>query len=217
MNIDENENKSDSQNQEENISTEEKTAKINEQNQNQVEKQTNTNEETNKKQNQKEKVLTPFKMIGKAINIVIWVLIVLALGILIFTVASHKTEVFGYRMYIIMSGSMEPQINIKDAIITKQEAEPKVGDIIAFENGSAITVHRITKVYTEGDNRLYQTKGDNNNAEDQGLVQKSQVKGTVKVILPVVGQTVYFLQSHFIVLILAIGIIIIFILVRRLL
>lgn len=215
MNIDENENKSDSQNQVENISTEENTAKINEQNQ--VEKQTNTNEETDKKQNKKEKVLTPFKIIGKAINIVIWVLIVLALAVLIFTVASHKTEVFGYRMYIIMSGSMEPQINIKDAIITKQEAEPKVGDIIAFENGSAITVHRITKVYTEGDNRLYQTKGDNNNAEDQGLVQKSQVKGTVKVILPVVGQTVYFLQSHFIVLILAIGIIIIFILVRRLL
>ena len=161
--------------------------------------------------------LKPLKTIGKIANIIIWTITVIILLLLLVTVASNKTDVFGHRLYLIMSGSMEPTIKIKDAIITRYEAEPKEGDIIAFENGNAITVHRITKVYTEGDNRLYQTKGDNNNAEDQGLVQKSQIKGTVKVIMPVLGQTIYFLQTHFIVLILAIGIVVIYIIVRRLL
>lgn len=174
-------------------------------------------EVSNNTEKKEKAFLKPLKIIGKIANVIIWTVTVIILLLLLLTVASNKTDVFGHRLYLIMSGSMEPTIKIKDAIITKYEAEPKEGDIIAFENGNAITVHRITKVYTEGDNRLYQTKGDNNNAEDQGLVQKSQVKGTVKVIMPVLGQTIYFLQTHFIILILAIGIVVICIIVRRLL
>lgn len=165
---------------------------------------------TNKKQN------PILKAISLATKIILWSLIVITLSLLLITVASRKTDILGYRLYIIMSGSMEPTIHVKDAIITKQIDEPQNGDIIAFENGDMITVHRIIKVYTEGDNRLYQTKGDNNNADDPGLVQKTQVKGKVKVVLPFVGRTVLFLQSHFIVLILAIGIITIIIIARRL-
>ncbi len=173
----------------------------------------NTEEEMNKEN----KFMEPLKFIGKFTNILIWILTILALIILLITVLSKKSDVFGFRLYLIMSGSMEPTINVKDAILTQNVKEPKEGDIIAFENGSVITVHRITKVYTEGEKRYYQTKGDNNNSEDVGLVQNSQVKGTVKVVMPVVGRTIDFLQSHFIVLILAIVVIVITIIVRRLL
>ena len=111
---------------------------------------------------------------------------------------------------------MEPTIKTNDAIITQKIDDPQEGDVIAFENGNMITVHRIVQVYTEGDNKMYQTKGDNNNAVDQGLVQRTQVKGKVIARLPGVGQVIRFLQSHFIILILAIGIILIVLLVRRL-
>lgn len=179
-----------------------------------AEKSTETAEQS--KQTKQKKSNPILKAISIATKTVLWALIVITLTLLLITVASRKTDILGYRMYIIMSGSMEPTIHVKDAIITKQIDEPQNGDIIAFENGNMITVHRIIKVYTEGDNRLYQTKGDNNNADDPGLVQKTQVKGKVKYVLPFVGRTVLFLQSHFIVLILAIGIIVIIIIARRL-
>lgn len=179
-----------------------------------AEKSTETAEQS--KQTKQKKSNPILKAISIATKTVLWALIVITLTLLLITVASRKTDILGYRMYIIMSGSMEPTIHVKDAIITKQIDEPQNGDIIAFENGNMITVHRIIKVYTEGDNRLYQTKGDNNNADDPGLVQKTQVKGKVKYVVPFVGRTVLFLQSHFIVLILAIGIIVIIIIARRL-
>lgn len=146
---------------------------------------------------------------------VVWVALITAMLVLIATVVSRKTDVFGYRIYLIMSGSMEPTIHVKDAVITKQENEPKQGDVIAFEDGNIITVHRIVKVYTEGEKRLYQTKGDANNMIDQGLVQKTQVKGKVVFNSSIIGNTVFFLQHNFIVLILAIGIILIIIIIRR--
>ena len=163
------------------------------------------------------KKTNPLKIIGKLFNIVIWILIIVMLGILLLTVLSKRTDVFGYRLYTIMSGSMEPTIHVRDAVITQAIDDPQNGDVIAYENGNAITVHRIIKVYTEGENRLYETKGDNNNSKDDGLVQKTQIKGKVVARLPILGRTVLYLQSHFIIMILAVGILLNIILVKRLL
>ena len=169
------------------------------------------NEENNKTK-KRNPILSAISITFKT---VVWVALITAMLVLIATVVSRKTDVFGYRIYLIMSGSMEPTIHVKDAVITKQENEPKQGDVIAFEDGNIITVHRIVKVYTEGEKRLYQTKGDANNMIDQGLVQKTQVKGKVVFNSSIIGNTVFFLQHNFIVLILAIGIILIIIIIRR--
>ena len=194
-----------------NTATEEKTVETAE-----TAQTTQPEEPTNNKKIKTKKSNPLLKAISITIKTILWALIFITLSLLLITVASQKTDVLGYRLYIIMSGSMEPVIHVKDAIITKQIDEPQNGDIIAFQNGNMITVHRIIKVYTEGDNRLYQTKGDNNNADDPGLVQKSQIKGKVQFILPFVGDAILFLQSHFIIMILAIGIIVIIIIARRL-
>jgi signal peptidase len=129
---------------------------------------------------------------------------------------SKKTDILGRRLYVIMSGSMEPTIMTKQAIITEEVNDPQVGDVIAFGKDDFITVHRIIKVYTEGDKKLYQTKGDNNNAEDKEVVSKDIIKGKVKYILPGVGETILFLQQHLILLVVAIGALIIIIVIRRL-
>lgn len=149
------------------------------------------------------------KILGKIVSAILWIVVILALAVLIMTVTSKRTSIFGYRMYLIMSGSMEPTIHVRDAIITKEIDTPQTGDIIAFENGGIITVHRIIQEYTEGDNKLYQTKGDNNSGIDSGLVQKSQVKGKVICNMPLLGRTVLYLQGHVEILFLLIGVIII--------
>lgn len=204
---------------ESNKDTNESAESTNEINSDTKESSSNTNDKKGNAKHSKDKPKKngPLKIISTAFNIVVWTLIVITLAILLLTVASRKTDVFGYRLYLIMSGSMEPVIHVKDAIVTKEIDEPQVGDVIAFENGDMITVHRIIKVYTEGDNRLYQTKGDNNNSEDPGLVQKSQVKGKVVCTMTALGNIIYYIQTHFVVMIIAIGIVIMIILVRRLL
>lgn len=166
----------------------------------------NTEEKSEKKKTHKNKFL---KILGKIVSAILWIVVILALAVLIMTVTSKRTSIFGYRMYLIMSGSMEPTIHVKDAIITKEIDTPQTGDVIAFENGGIITVHRIIQEYTEGDNKLYQTKGDNNSGIDSGLVQKSQVKGKVICNMPLLGRTVLYLQSHVEILFLLIGVIII--------
>lgn len=175
----------------------------------------NASNEANIKNN-KNIVKTVIKAVSTITEVIIWIMILFVLVLLLFAGISNKKDIGGYRIYLIMSGSMEPTIHVKQAIITKQIDEPKVGDIIAFGENEVITVHRIINVYTEGDVKQYKTKGDNNNTEDSGLVQKEHIKGVVKYRLPVLGEVILFLQSHLIVLILAIGILIIIILIRRL-
>ena len=116
-----------------------------------------------------------------------------------------------------MSGSMEPTIDVGDAVVTKQIENPQVGDVIAFETSNSITVHRIVKEYTEDNNKLYQTKGDNNNTEDKGLLNKEQIKGKVVIRIPKVGNAILFIQKNIIIiLVLIVGIAVVITLIRRL-
>lgn len=169
-------------------------------------------QETN---NQTSKASKIFGIITKTLGYSIVVLLII---ILIRVLVYKKYDIFGYRFYIIMSGSMEPTIHVSDGIITKETNDLKDGDVIAFNNQGAITVHRIIKTYTqENGDKLFQTKGDNNNAVDRGLVEKSQIKGEVICRIPKVGNAILFLQRNIIIiLILIIGVAIIIYLVRRL-
>ena len=157
-----------------------------------------------------------FKVISITTQTILWILIILMIALILLTAFSRRTDIFGYRLYIVMSGSMEPAINVRDAIITKEIDEPQQGDIIAYENENIVTVHRIVKVYTQENNRLYQTKGDNNNIEDRGLVQQSQVRGKLMYRLPLLGRALIFVQSHLIAFMVVIGVLIMAILIRRL-
>lgn len=193
------------------IDTEEN--KIVEQVKENLQKQENTNQNTTKK--------TKKNIVVRTINIIIklicLLIIVFAIVLIVRAVRYQKYDVFGYRFYMIMSGSMEPTINVGDAVITKEISEPQIGDVIAFEVSNSTTVHRIVKTYTEENNKLYQTKGDNNNAEDKGLLNKEQIKGKVVLKLPKVGDAILFLQKNIvIILILIVGIAIIITLIRRL-
>lgn len=157
------------------------------------------------------------KALGIFGKILCWVMITILIVILVRALIFKKYDVFGYRFYLIMSGSMEPTIGVSDAVITKEVTEAKEGDIIAFNYNGAITVHRVVKVYNENEKKLYQTKGDNNNTTDKGLVQIENVKGKVICKIPNIGNIIIFLQKNIIIiLILIIGVSIIGALIRRL-
>lgn len=112
-------------------------------------------------------------------NVICWVLIlVLAITMVIFltTRIQGKTPtVFGYTIFRITTGSMEPELKIGDIILDKivdDETEIAVGDIVTFEGGSQfqdkLVTHKVIKApYTdENGNLMLQTHGVANEIDD---------------------------------------------------
>ena len=95
---------------------------------------------------------------------------------------SNNIDIFGFKFYTIITGSMEPKYNIGDLIIIK-DIKPnniKVGDVITYSvNSEKNVTHRVTEIVHKDGETLYRTKGDNNNTADTELVRYNQIQGGV--------------------------------------
>ena len=89
-------------------------------------------------------------------------------------------SILGYKPFIVMSNSMKDEFKKGDLIISKVTPydELEKGDIIAFRNKKDfVTTHRIYKEVEKNGSICFVTKGDNNNASDNGLVCKKAYEG----------------------------------------
>ena len=114
--------------------------------------------------------------------LVILILVVYGKCVLMFTDNKYPNY-FGYTLFEVASGSMEPTLYTNDVIlvhITKKDLKEK--DIIAFNSENAIITHRI--IFIDGD--TITVKGDNNNTIDMPI-NKSQVIGKVVKAFPKLG------------------------------
>ena len=99
---------------------------------------------------------------------------------------TNNSDIFGYRMFTVATGSMEPVYNVNDVILVKtvDVSTLKVGDDIAYLgnraelNGIVIT-HRIIEIWTSDDGEVrYTTQGVNNDNPDPS-VSGDQIYGKV--------------------------------------
>ena len=134
-----------------------------------------------KKKNAKKMVLKKFFRILHIPIITVIVLLVIYMGYMKYVKHENNISILGFRQYIVATGSMEPKYNVGDLIIIREspEEEIKIGDIINYisENGTDTITHRVTDIIEKDGQTYYQTKGDNNNAEDPELVKYRQVNG----------------------------------------
>lgn len=89
-------------------------------------------------------------------------------------------SIFGYKPFIVLSGSMETEIFKGDLIIVKitNPEELKIDDVIAFRDAEGtVTTHRIIDIIEKDENKYFVTKGDNNSSQDQNLVGVNDVEG----------------------------------------
>ena len=174
-------------------------------------------EETNyynaRKENNKAKLKNIANIILKTISILIIILLIITI---IRSLVFKKTDIFGYRVYLIMSGSMEQEISVEDAILVRETNQLLKGDIIAFQNGNSVTVHRIVNIKTEENKKLYQTKGDNNNIEDSNLVEQNQIKGKYVMKISGLGKIAMFFKRNLIFVILSLVILTAVFIIKRL-
>lgn len=81
---------------------------------------------------------------------------------------------FGYGMSVVLSGSMESRLSVDDLVIIKATDNYKVNDIVLFQDGNSLVIHRIIEI--DGD--TVTTKGDANNTADEPI-NKRQIKGVL--------------------------------------
>ena len=99
----------------------------------------------------------------------------------------------GIKPFIVMSGSMEPEIQTGSLVFvdTRDTENISEGDIIAFESGGNAVTHRVKRV--ENGNII--TKGDANNNTDGEIINQSAVIGKTIHSIPYVGFVVNSLRS----------------------
>lgn len=124
-------------------------------------------------------------IIGTIIKIIIYIILI---PIIIFNFTliikalinpNETPDFFGYKNFIIVSGSMEPTIMTGDAIFVKEVPEDQIhtNDIISFSQSGTIITHRIIEINTENGIKKYRTKGDNNNSQDRESITYNQIEG----------------------------------------
>lgn len=97
-----------------------------------------------------------------------------------------------YKAYVITTNSMEPELKKDDVVVIKKAKADnlKQGDIITFkQNGETIT-HRIVQIDDIEDGKLYMTKGDNNNVQDEQGLRFDQIEGKLVIKIPQLGKMV---------------------------
>ena len=152
------------------------------------------------------------KYIERAKKVIDVIIIILLYNIiLVFISCLNKIDdvsIFGYKAYIITTDSMKPSINSGDVSIVRNTKEDNIetGDVITFKQGDKVITHRITNIEEQDGKKVYTTKGDNNNLEDDEKVEYSQIEGKNVLTIPKLGYIINALENQvvflFIVLIL---------------
>jgi len=97
---------------------------------------------------------------------------------------------FGIGAAVVLSGSMEDALSVNDVIIVRESEEYNVRDIVVYDDGRDLIVHRIV----EKDGDMITTQGDANPTPDDSINIKS-VKGKVVFSVPYLGVVINALRS----------------------
>ena len=118
--------------------------------------------------------------------------------IIILCIPMSLPRLFGYGIYTVISGSMEPAIPTGSLVyVDRSQADSaEVGDVVAYygsgnDVGTVIT-HRVVAIDEE--DKLV-TKGDANNTEDLIPVSRFNVIGKVVFHIPAIGWLASFVST----------------------
>ncbi len=138
----------------------------------------------------------------KIISNLLFIVFMLVMVFLIFITAQSRftgmePSLFGNRLYVVDSGSMEPSMPVNSLIVVKEMTpdQIKVGDILTYYGANSKTrvTHRVIEIGPNND--YFITQGDANNVEDAMPVERNQVIGKVALTIPLVGYAFRFLSS----------------------
>lgn len=112
-------------------------------------------------------------------DLFIVICIVVIASMIISKILTGWSSIFSYRVFYIMSESMEPQIDTNQLVLGEYVAEDEeleIGGIYAYRRdgiwGEEIIIHRLIEKTEDG---KYRFKGDNNYLPDIELVEDEDI------------------------------------------
>ena len=143
-------------------------------------------------------------------NIFVWLMVILAVCMMIFTVVSVNTfdrsdrSLFGFKAFIVLSDSMSKTDFSAGDLVLIEEVDPstlKEGDIISYTSqnsanyGETVT-HKIRKMTTDANGEPgFITYGTTTDTDDETVVTYPYVLGQYKTHIPKVGKFFQFLKT----------------------
>lgn len=128
-----------------------------------------------------------FNKIGNILEALLVVFVViLCLIVLSQRFFSGNRSFFGYRMFNIITSSMQPELKVGDIILVKETDydKIKIGDNVTYKgmsqdvNGKIIT-HKVKNIIDEDGKKIFYTKGINTETVDPA-VYEDQIYGVVQ-------------------------------------
>lgn len=130
----------------------------------------------------------------KIINIFLNLLLIV---LIIIVIIMYTPRIFGFKTYTVKTGSMLPTYKIGSIIYVEPITNIdnlSIGDVITFRRGTKVITHRINNIDRE--NKLIETKGDNNTSIDSAKVEYNSIIGVVKFNIPFLGYISLFLSNE---------------------
>ena len=132
--------------------------------------------------------------IKKVWGIVSWMLVCVVVLAAVFLMGSR---LLGYRVFNIVSGSMEPVYRVGDLTYV-QEVDPNTvqpGDVTTFvlNEDLVVATHRVVRI--DAEKQRFYTKGDANETEDGGSVHFKNLIGVPRFKIPGLGYVADFIQK----------------------
>lgn len=134
--------------------------------------------------------MTTAKKIWSVVSSVLIGIVVLAAVFLL------GSRLVGFRIFNIVSGSMEPKYSVGDLIYVKEvdPATVQPGDVITFvlNEDLVVATHRVTRI--DAEKQHFYTKGDANETEDGSPVHFKNLIGVPQFAIPGLGYVSDFIQ-----------------------
>ena len=143
-------------------------------------------------------------------NVLVWLVVAVAVGMMIFTLISVSTfdktdrNIFGFKFFIVTSDSMSATDFDAGDIAISKNVDPKTlkeGDIITFlsqdpDNFGEVITHKIRRLTTDANGRPgFVTYGTTTDTDDRTVVTHEYVVGQYVGRIPKVGSFFMFLKT----------------------
>ena len=145
----------------------------------------------------------------KIVNVLTTVLLVLLVAIVILVfiarVTGHSPSVFGYHIFRVSSGSMEPTLNVGDVILVKSPPPSAIheNDIVTYNGlegdfaGKVITHRVVEEPEEDGGIWYFQTQGDVEGSLPDPKITYDQIEGKFITKLTVLNHIYSFFLSPY--------------------
>lgn len=136
------------------------------------------------------------KVLGKVLY---WMVLIFLIFVAGFTAMTALNLPGNYKMFVVMSGSMEPKIKTGSIVVVKPQKDYQKGEVITFKDldRPKLTVtHRIFSIKEENNAQVFTTKGDANKSPDMAEIHKGQILGREILTVPYLGYVINFTKTQ---------------------